>query len=78
MCSDGRQRAPAGIVAETCSILHERRGSFFGTVVRSLTVLGQAPMLRRRLLPSVAIALAVLIVPAVGGAHPSHSVAARA
>jgi cystine transport system substrate-binding protein len=31
-------------------------------------------MLRRRLLSSVAIALAVLIVPAVGGAHPSHSV----
>jgi 3D (Asp-Asp-Asp) domain-containing protein len=30
---------------------------------------------RRRLLPSVAIALAVLAAPAVGGANPSHSVA---
>lgn len=32
-------------------------------------------MPRRRLLPFVAIALAVLAVPAVGGANPSHSVA---
>jgi 3D (Asp-Asp-Asp) domain-containing protein len=28
----------------------------------------------RRLLPAITIALAILIVPAVGGAHPSHSV----
>lgn len=74
MCSDERQRAPTGFRPETCSILHEERGSFSRTVVRSSTVLGQAPMLRR-LLPAVAIALAILIVPAVGGAHPSHSVA---
>ena len=38
-------------------------------------MLGQAHPLRRRLLPSVAIALAVLVAPAVGGANPSHGVA---
>ena len=43
-------------------------------MVRSSTVLGQAHTLRRRLLPSVVIALAVLIAPTVGGANPSHSV----
>jgi cystine transport system substrate-binding protein len=37
-------------------------------------VLGQAHTPRRRLLPFAAIALAVMIVPAVSGANPSHSV----
>jgi 3D (Asp-Asp-Asp) domain-containing protein len=37
-------------------------------------VLGQAHTLRRRTVPAIAIALIVLIVPAVGGANPSHSV----
>jgi cystine transport system substrate-binding protein len=37
-------------------------------------VLGQAHTPRRRLLPLVAFAAAVLIAPAVGGANPSHSV----
>ena len=37
-------------------------------------MLGQAHTPRRRLLPFAAVALAVLIAPAVGGANPSHSV----
>jgi 3D (Asp-Asp-Asp) domain-containing protein len=39
-------------------------------------VLGQAHTPRRRILPLAAIALAVMTAPAVGGASPSHSVAA--
>ena len=38
-------------------------------------MLGQAHTPRRRLLPFVAVALAVLVAPAVGGANPSQSVA---
>ena len=37
-------------------------------------MLGQAHTPRRRLLPFVALALAVLVAPAVSGANPSHSV----
>jgi 3D (Asp-Asp-Asp) domain-containing protein len=37
-------------------------------------VLGQAHTPRRRLLPFAALALAVLVAPAVSGANPSHSV----
>lgn len=44
------------------------------TVVRSRPVLGQAHTPRRRLLTLAALALAVLVVPAVSGANPSHSV----
>jgi 3D (Asp-Asp-Asp) domain-containing protein len=39
-------------------------------------VLGQAHTPRRRLLPFAAIALAVLVAPAVGGANPSHTASA--
>jgi 3D (Asp-Asp-Asp) domain-containing protein len=38
-------------------------------------VLGQAHTPRRRLIPLAAIALAVLVAPAVGGANPSHTAA---
>jgi peptidoglycan DL-endopeptidase CwlO len=58
---------------ETCTFLHEEALSSSGTVVRSRSVLGQAHTPRRRLWPLAAIALAVLVAPAVGGANPSHS-----
>jgi peptidoglycan DL-endopeptidase CwlO len=44
-------------------------------VVRSRTVLGQAHTPQRRLVPLAALALVVLVAPAVGGANPSQSAA---
>jgi 3D (Asp-Asp-Asp) domain-containing protein len=44
-------------------------------MVRSASVLGQAHTPRRRFLPFVAIAFAVLVAPAVSGAIPAHSTA---
>ena len=44
-------------------------------MVRSALVLGQAHTPRRRLLPLAALASAVLVAPAFGGANPTHRVA---
>jgi peptidoglycan DL-endopeptidase CwlO len=75
MCSDARNRYLPLTRRETCLFLHEQRFPSFRAVVRSRPVLGQAHTPRRRLIPLAAIALAVLVAPAVGGANPSHSAA---
>jgi cystine transport system substrate-binding protein len=60
---------------ENLFISARRRILLLRTVVRSSTVLGQAPMpQRQRLLLLIVAALAVLVAPAVGGANPSQSV----
>ena len=71
--SDERQRTTVTNRRETCLFLHEAGSPCFGGVVRSASVLGQAHMPRKRLLPFAVIALAVLAAPAVSGAFTSHS-----
>lgn len=73
MCSDARQSVPGATGAKTCCFLHEQAVPSCRAVVRSRTVLGQAHTPRRRLVPIAAIAVAVLVAPAVGGANGSQS-----